>query len=139
LTFREMTVRERVQKAGQEQVFKFFDNLSKAEQEKLEADVASLPIEDLERVFKASQTYEGPDVAGCKAVNADRTGVASKDDGTWFKKGLELVSESKLAVVLLAGGQGTRLGVAYPKGMYNIGLPSGKSLFQVRSSTFPAV
>ena len=134
-----MTVRERVQKAGQEQVFKFFDSLSKAEQEKLEADVASLPIEDLERMFKASQTYEGPDVAGCKAVNADRTGVASKDDGTWFKKGLELVSESKLAVVLLAGGQGTRLGVSYPKGMYNIGLPSGKSLFQVCSASISSL
>jgi len=134
-----MTVRERVQKAGQEQVFKFFDSLSKAEQDKLEADVGSLPIEDLERMFKASQTYEGPDVAGCKAVNADRTGVASKDDGTWFKKGLELVSESKLAVVLLAGGQGTRLGVSYPKGMYNIGLPSGKSLFQIQAERLKRV
>jgi len=48
-----------------------------------------------------------------------------------IRLGEELLAAGKLGIILVAGGQGTRLGFEHPKGMYPMGPVSGKSLFQL--------
>ena len=67
-------------------------------------------------------------------------GVSLSDDEKvdYYNKGLNLIKEGKVAAVLMAGGQGTRLGHDGPKGTFKIGLASNKSLFEIHCDQLKA-
>ena len=51
-------------------------------------------------------------------------------------EGYNLIRQGKVGVVILGGGQGSRLGFDGPKGVYNVGLPSQKSLYHILTERF---
>ncbi|GLI67231.1 hypothetical protein VaNZ11_011169 [Volvox africanus] len=122
---------------GQGHVFNHWDILTESDKNHLLKDLEDLDYGYLSRVFSASMaaTSGGPSFESVQPA----TDVVQLKDTTpaqaaeWTQHGYQLIAEGRAAVLLLAGGQGTRLGSSLPKGCYDIGLPSHKSLFQLQA------
>ena len=124
--------------AGQGHVFAHWDKCSASERDALVSQLSLIDLPRVKSVFarsvadhKAGTSSKGtiePVKAHDSVVNADPVKLQR-----WRRRGLQAAAAGELAVVLLAGGQGTRLGSSDPKGMYDIGLPSGRTLFRLHA------
>ena len=113
---------------SQEHVLAYWDRLSKAEREKLLAQIESIESGDIRRCREAlkkggdsfdSSKGKAPKVVTLKGAALKRAIAAGERE----------LSAGKVAVLLVAGGQGSRLGYDGPKGCYSIGPVTGASLF----------
>ena len=133
-------LRESYAKANQDQVFAFYDELSTNEKASLFERLQSIDPNHINEITDKAlkpPKDETKEEAKLEPLPDDATASIldskSEDIEKWYNAGLDLVVEGQAAVVLMAGGQGTRLGSSAPKGCFNIGLPSEKSLFQIQA------
>jgi len=132
-------LRKKYEKAGQEQVFKYADSgkLSKSGVEQLKKQLESLELDRIAKVFKGAMEHDqkGQEELGAltpfPTSDTDSITEDSFDMEKFERLGLEAIAKGEVAALVLAGGAGTRLGFPSPKGLFSIGLPSGKSLFQL--------
>uniref|UniRef100_A0A0G4GFG9 UDP-N-acetylglucosamine diphosphorylase n=1 Tax=Chromera velia CCMP2878 TaxID=1169474 RepID=A0A0G4GFG9_9ALVE len=134
-------------------LFSFFDELDSAQKGKFVKDILDAKIDDLDGIFEACVrnppaaasldksaptllTFDSTDKleealpsGGCGVCRLSST--SAEVQKLWSDKGFEMIRQGQLAALCMAGGQGTRLGLDKPKGMFPIGPISQKSLFQI--------
>ena len=129
---------ETFRSAGQEHVFRWWDELDEAGRARLleqlrEIDLRQLDsliagIKDETSASKPSGTPEQPAhiPLPTSPEDHDKRKAASEE-------GRRLLRAGKVAALMVAGGQGTRLGFEGPKGTFPIGPISKKSLFHIHA------
>ncbi|XP_061402035.1 UDP-N-acetylhexosamine pyrophosphorylase [Musca vetustissima] len=132
---------QRLQKVGQEHLLKFWDELNESEQKQLVQDISELDLNELKQYFDRATTSLSQNglklddrlqpLPDDKLISISRAPEELLNN--YREEGLKQISLGHVAVLLMAGGQGTRLGFAYPKGMYDVGLQSGKTLFRIQA------
>jgi UDP-N-acetylglucosamine/UDP-N-acetylgalactosamine diphosphorylase len=128
-------LRARFAEHGQEHVLRFWDRLDLAAQRRLAGQVASLDLPALVRGFRSTQG--APAAAGKlepPAVEAlpERGGdAATRAEAR--RTGEALLRAGQVALMVVAGGQGSRLGFEGPKGLFPLGPVTGRSLFALQA------
>lgn len=118
---------EKLRSIGQQHLFKFFDELSSEDQINFLEQIDTLNIPTFrmqQQVLESHHHYPlrllDPFVNYSLSGNHNDTSI-----------GQRLINEGKVGCLIIAGGQGTRLKVNGPKGMYPVSLIKRKSLFQL--------
>lgn len=114
-------------RAGQEHLLQYFDELDEAQQTGLLNQIEALDLSLLDLIKDGVKEVPKGKLAPLGAVTLDE--IKEKKD-TYKKRGLEAIRQCQVGAVLLAGGQGTRLGQDKPKGMLNVGIHKELYLFE---------
>ncbi|MDO4804747.1 MAG: UDPGP type 1 family protein [Lachnospiraceae bacterium] len=112
---------------GQEHLLAFYDELSD--------DSKAALLEQID-----GTDFSIVDAFSCEEANAARGEISplsaltveeiSEKEEEFRKAGLQAIQDGKVCAVLMAGGMGTRLGTAGPKGAYDIGITKPVYIFQ---------
>ena len=138
-------------RAHQGHVFTFWHTLTPAQQIAFSAQLAAIDPARVNAIYKAAVAADAatssaapgsdhiapPPEGATESLASGNTSAQTID--SYRSTGLDAIRQGRVGVLLLAGGQGTRLGSSAPKGCYDIGLPSGKSLFQLQAERIKAL
>src|SRR5437899_1768780 len=101
-------LRRRLEEYGQEQVLRWWDQLDEPARGRLVKQLEALDFEQLRRLYaRREQTYALPPEEKIEPIPVIRLGG---DETAPRRRGEEALSRGEVAVILVAGGQGSRLG-----------------------------
>merc|ERR1711936_655175 len=134
-------LRAKLASNGQEHLLQFWEELNNEQKTELYNELSELDLEEVLKYFQ--RTVEEMSTAGTK-LDDKMTPLTESQSGSMSQStdreiahyeslSMGKISQGQVGILLLAGGQGTRLGTSYPKGMYDVGLPSNKTLFQLQA------
>lgn len=118
---------------GQEHLLRFWNELDDTARAALLNEIASIDFVLVTRLHHDLVAHPAPAAEAETVEPLPGESPSAEARAGYRRAGMEALAQGRCAAFLVAGGQGTRLGHYGPKGVFDIGLPSGKSLFQLQA------
>ncbi len=135
-------LRKRAAEYGQEHLFQFWKNLSADEQAGLAAQVAAVDfalLQRLEQEFQGRGASTQPQLEPAPVIPIAATEPHQQAPAAARGAGEAALRAGRVGCFLVAGGQGTRLGISGPKGAFEIGPVTRRTLFQIHAEKILAL
>jgi len=129
-------VLKRLSSCGQEHVLEYYDELSDEDKKCLLSQAENLDL-SLLKSFRERNISEKRGTF--KPLGAVTVKEVNERYDEFSETGFKAIKNGKVAAVLLAGGQGTRLGFEHPKGMFNIGVKRELYIFECLMNNIKSV
>ena len=130
-------VKEKLKKYHQEHLLMKYDEKTEEEKRELLDQIENIDFDLMKELYEqATKPVDLKKDLIEPIEHVDKSKLTAGEKDMYEKKGIEAIKYNKLAVVTMAGGQGTRLGHKGPKGTFDFGLESHKSIFEVLCDTF---
>ena len=126
------------QKYDQEQLLSAYSRISdESEKQEFLNKILTIDFKQISDIYKdnVASKVEFTDENVEPIDFVDKYKLSKEEYEKYEKIGIEKIKSGKLAVVTMAGGQGTRLGHKGPKGTFDLGLDSHKSIFEILTDT----
>src|SRR3990167_7418459 len=128
---------------GQPHIFKWWDEITPAEQKHLLEQTATIDFQFVHKLFndnsqKTQNTHQG-DLVPPRIITVPKNAAELAFAQRVRKIGEKSLRRGEVAVLTVAGGHGTRLGSNGPKGTLSIAPISNKSIFQLHAEKILAV
>ena len=124
-------IKRKLKKYGQEHLLNFYDTLDEKKQDQLLDQIEKIDFELINSLYNKTKNADKKEEAVIESIDFIDKYKLNGDYKYYEDLGKKAIREGKLAAVTMAGGQGTRLGHNGPKGTFDIGLDSHKSLFEL--------
>ena len=131
-----LDTKEILKKYGQEHLLSNYEKLSNEDKNRLLNDILTIDFGEISKLYE--QTKHKIKFENCKIEpieHVDKAKLSNEEIQKYSEIGIEQIKKGKLAAVTMAGGQGTRLGHNGPKGTFDLGLDSHKSIFEILCDT----
>ena len=112
-------LRSRFAQYNQSHVFDWYDQLSAEEQEELLNQLRTFDADQITTIFQNSMATKEHELGELTPVRDFQKVEDTTEEmrRKWEKVGFQALYDGKIALVVLAGGSGSRLGFEGPKGM----------------------
>ena len=123
---------EILKKYGQEHVLAYYDELNDEEKQSLLLQIGEIDFSMFDVLKEKGTAGKTGSITPTAALTLD---TIKEYEFAYKVLGETAIQKGQLALVMLAGGQGTRLGFDGPKGTYNIGLTRDLYIFECQVKT----
>ena len=121
-----------LEKYNQEKVLNHYKSLSENKKSELLNQILTIDFNQMKELYEKTKIKTDFSKNVIEPSNyIDKDKLLKDEYKKNYELGVEAIKQGKYAVVTMAGGQGTRLGHHGPKGTFDLGLESHKSIFEI--------